>query len=227
MAALVTIETVVLILLAMLVAGLLRSHAEILRRLESPPASEVDPGLPPDRGARTAAFDVAGTTIWGDPMKVAVAGAGRDTLLAFLSSGCASCGAFWGGLSATANGALPGDVRIVVVTKDGSHESPAKLRDLAPPDVPVVMSSAGWDDYAVKGSPYFIHVDGGSGRVRGEGTASNWSQVVSLLNDAVADAAGPPGRASDSTPERLLRADRELSAAGIEAGHPSLYRADG
>lgn len=224
MAALLTVETVVLILLALLVAGLLRSHAEILRRLESPPGREVDPALPPARDAQTQAFDVAGTTVWGDPMKVAVTGTGRDTLLAFLSSGCASCGAFWDGLSATAYGALPGAARVVVVTKDGAHESPSKLRDLAPSDVPVVMSSAGWDAYRVKGSPYFIHVDGRSGRVRGEGTASNWTQVVSLLRDALADAIGPAG---DSTPERLLRADRELSAAGIEAGHPSLYGNDG
>jgi len=206
------------------VAGLLRSHAEILRRLESPPGREVDPALPPARDAQTQAFDVAGTTIWGDPMKVAVAGPGRDTLLAFLSSGCISCGTFWDGLSATANGPLPGAARVVVVTKDGAYESPSKLRELAPSDVPVVMSSAGWEAYRVKGSPYFIHIDGRSGRVRGEGTASSWNQVVSLLRDALADTSGPDG---DSTPERLLRADRELSAAGIEAGHPSLYRSDG
>lgn len=221
MAALVTVETVVLVLLALLVAGLLRSHAEILRRLEAIPGHAR--GLPPARDGRTEAFDVAGTTLWGDPTKLAVASSGRDTLLAFLSSGCTSCGPFWDGLHATANAALPGAARVVVVTKGGAYESPSKLRDLAPADVPVVMSSEAWDSYRVKGSPYFIHVDGRSGRVRGEGTASNWSQVVSLLRDALADAAPAQGRAGDSTPERLLRADRELSAAGIEAGHPSLY----
>jgi hypothetical protein len=221
MAALVTVETVVVVLLALLVAGLLRSHAEILRRLEAIPGH--DPGLPPARDGQTEAFDVAGTTLWGDPTKLAVASSGRDTLLAFLSSGCTSCGTFWDGLSATAEAPLPGAARVVVVTKDGAYESPSRLRDLAPSDVPVVMSSEAWDSYRVKGSPYFIHVDGRSGRVRGEGTASNWSQVVSLLRDALADAEAAPGRAGDSTPERLLRADRELSAAGIEAGHPSLH----
>ncbi len=58
MTALVSAETVLLVILVVLVAGLLRSHAEILRRLgpdgvpvpgsdpASPPAPERPPGAP-------------------------------------------------------------------------------------------------------------------------------------------------------------------------------------
>ena len=72
----------------------------------------------------------------------------------------------------------------MVVTKDPSHESPAKLRELAPPAVRVVMSSAAWHDYDVPASPYFVHVDE-HGELAGEGTAQRFEQVISLLADAV------------------------------------------
>ena len=51
-------------------------------------------------------------------------------------------------------------------------ESPSRLRDLAPADVPVVMSSQAWEDYGVTMSPYFVLV-GADGEVRGEGAASS------------------------------------------------------
>ena len=61
---LVTAETLVLALLALLVAGLLRSHAEILRRLaelnRSPGpggGSLVDPAPPPPRDGATDAIE--------------------------------------------------------------------------------------------------------------------------------------------------------------------------
>jgi len=227
MTALVAIETILLVLLSLLVAGLLRSHAEILRRLETigagvgDPSPGLDPGLPPARDHDTSAFDVAGTTLAGDPIKVAVRPAGRDTVLAFLSSGCVPCRGFWEGAERVAREGLPGDARLVLVTKDSAFESPAKLRDLAPSGVPVVMSSEAWERYGVQGSPYFIHVDGGAGRVRGEGTANEWPQLVSLLRDALADAEATRERV-DSTPERLRRADTELRMAGVGPGHPSL-----
>jgi hypothetical protein len=106
----------------------------------------------------------------------------------------------------------------VVVTKGPAFESPSRLAELAPPGVPLVLSSAAWEAYEVKGSPYFIHVDGTRGEIRGEGTATEWDQVISLVRDAFADVA-----TGDSSPERLRRADRELGAAGIGPGHPSLY----
>jgi hypothetical protein len=237
---LLTAETLVLALLSLLVAGLLRSHAEILRRLaeldRSPGATGgamVDPALPPPREGTTPAFDIVGTTLAGDPVKVAVTGR-QDTLVAFLSSGCLSCRKLWQDLHGRAGRAVPGGARLVVVTKDRSHESPTKLMELAPPDVPVVMSSAAWEGYGVQGSPYFILVGGESGEIEGEGTAGSWEQVSSLLRDAIADQRLQDGRSgrpalvgegeADGSAVRIRRADEELAAAGILPGHPSLWR---
>jgi hypothetical protein len=122
-----------------------------------------------------------------------------------------------------------------VVTKDSAFESPSRLQDLAPRDVTLVMSSAAWESYRVQGSPYFIYVDGSTGTVTGEGTASAWPQVISLIRDAFADAAmtadgteaqavpGDPARPAHRGADRARRAEAELLAAGIGPGHPSLY----
>jgi hypothetical protein len=239
---LVVAETIVLLLLCLLVAGLLRSHAEILRRLSSaePPADE--PGrwaregeahpdwLPRPREEATPAFDVAGRTLGGEAVQIGIRGSGRTTLLAFLSSGCATCLRFWEAFAPESRPPMPGGARLVIVTKDASHESPSKLRGLAPTDVPVVMSTAAWDAYGVPLSPYFIYVDGASGEVAGEGSAGAWPQVESLLTDALADAElardeGSPDRWA-GTAARLARMDDDLAAAGIGPGHPSLYAGD-
>jgi hypothetical protein len=241
MVVLVTVETAILALMALLVVGLLRSHAEILRRLESlappsggPSAAELgsaqpDAGttshLPPARDTVTPAFDIVGTTLDGDAVKLTMAtGRPGGTVLAFLSSGCTSCHRFWDGMREGRPDSLPGAPRVVPVTKDTSHESPSKLRELAGPELPLVMSSRAWEDYRIAGSPYFVHVDP-HGNVVGEGTAESWPQVASLLRDAMDDAvvAARLGRGSTGPAERLRRADLELASAGIGPGHPSLY----
>jgi hypothetical protein len=232
MAILITVETLILALLALLVAGLLRSHAEILRRLaelegERPRTRPVGQELAPARDAGAPAFDVAGNTLSGDAVKLAVSGGRANTLLAFLSSGCLPCVGLWKGLSQVRP---PSGSRLVVVTKDRSEESPTKLRDLAPPGTTLVMSSQAWLDYGVKGSPYFVYVDGLAGQVHSEGSATNWDQVTSLLRDALADQdlarhQQIEGEAfGDGSAERIRRADHELAAAGILPGHPSLWQ---
>ena len=183
MTALVACETVLLVLLSILVVGLLRSHAEILRRLGRPEADEGE-ALPPasaaDSGVR-AADDVAGVTPAGDAIQVGLGPGAPTTLLAFLGSGCSSCHELWEGLAPERRD-LPGDLRVVVVAQDPARESPSRLRRLSPPDLPVVMSSAAWEHYGVPGSPYFVLVDGPSGRVSGEGAAVGWPQLTSLLH---------------------------------------------
>jgi len=247
---LITIETIALVLLTLLVAGLLRSHAEILRRLAAPEEGSGPPSIDPealaDRDAGPA-HDIAGTSVNGEPLKLTVAGRGTSTLIAFLSSGCSTCGAFWEAFDLENRETLPGGARLIVVTRDSSHESPSKLRDLAPTDVPVVMSSAAWDAYAVPMTPYFVYVDGASGLIAGEGTAEAWPQVRSLLQDALLDAelagtrngsipmagggASGNGEAAHGTRRsvgaaaRSSRVDDELRAAGIGPAHPSLYGA--
>jgi hypothetical protein len=203
--AVVSVETALLVLLIVLVAALLRSHAELLRRLG--PEGADAPRVPePPAAARgdTAAPELAGVTPSGDAVKLALTGS--PTLLAFLSSGCTSCAGFWGTLGDRR--ALP-DVRNVIVTRGADREQRSKLRSLAPAGVPVLMSSEAWRDYAVPGSPYFVLVAGGE--IRGEGVATTWDALASLVRDATEE----QREAGDT--------DARLAAAGVGPGHPSLY----
>jgi hypothetical protein len=117
--------------------------------------------------------------------------------------------------------------RVVVITNGPEAESPAAVADLAPPGIVTLMSDQAWDDYGVPVSPFFALVDGPSGRVIGEGSGTTWEQVVELLGKAVADAevVSAPDRPLTrmSGQDRADRVDRELRAAGIEPGDPSLY----
>jgi hypothetical protein len=209
MVALVACETLLLLLLAVLVAGLLRSHAEILRRLGP---SDVDSSALPEPAVRAGgreARDVVGTTLADDAVKLSPT---EPTLFAFLSSGCAACRSFWDDLRDRPP-KIPSGVRFVAVVKGPSDESPARLRELAAPHVPVVVSSAAWADYGVPAAPYFVYAEGG--RVQGEGSAGGWKQIASLLRDAIDDAGAGERRTG--------AVDQTLAAAGIGPGHPSLY----
>lgn len=231
----IVLLSVIVALLVFLVAGLLRSHAEILRRLHA-----LDPDGAPDRAGdrdtappadlglpqpvtqaegRTAA-DLAGTTPSGDAVGVRIAGAGHDTVLVFLSSGCTTCHGFWDALR-TAE--LPGGARLVVVTKGEEHESPVAVGELAPPGLTVVMSSGAWTDYHVPGSPYLVHVDGPSGTVRGEGTGADWESVRRMLLDAAGDLDQRRARKASADAAREQEVDDALLSAGIRPGDPSLY----
>ncbi len=217
---------VVVVLQTILILGLLRSHGEILRRLhaldggnqETSIATPVDfrvrPDLPQPGHASGAVVDIAGAGLHDDVVVIGVAGVAHRTLLAFLSSSCLTCQAFWDAFAREADLGLPPDVRLVVVTQDAATESVSTIRRLAPARIPLVMSSAAWSDYAVPGSPYFALVDGVTRRIIGEGTGGTWDQVRALLDQAGSDAA-------DATTE--ARIDRELLAAGVEPGDTSLY----
>lgn len=242
MVVLVTLLAVVVALLALLVAGLLRTHAEIIRALHElgvdldPDARAGSASLsvvpaPRSDGGRAAA-DVAGQSPRGDAVSIGVAGSAEPTLLAFLTSGCLTCAGFWEAFDQPDQLTVPGDARLVVVTKSGGNESVSKLRQLAPAAVPVVMSNEAWEAYDVPVAPYFVYVDGPSGEVVGEGAASNWEQVVSLLSQALEDAGLGEGNGRGrgrrrprprGDAAREARADRDLLAGGIHPGHPSLY----
>jgi hypothetical protein len=216
--AIIAAETVVLVLLTVLVAGLLRSHADILRRLHALDGGlEDDASTPVDfvdiAGARSRVADVVGTGLRDDALQIPIAGVTHRTVLAFLSSGCLTCRSFWDAFDDVAALELPDDVRLVVVTKDAAEESVTALEDLAPRGLPVVMSSATWAAYDVPGSPYFLLVDGPRSKVIGEGTGTSWEQVRHLMLQATGD--------DDRTEARI---DRELLAFGVAPGDPSLYR---
>lgn len=237
----IVLLTLVVALLGVLVAGLLRSHAVILRRLH-----ELGVGLEDDAVPRAAddgrpegipavhlpeqAPDVLGTDPSGGAVGVPITGVEHDTILAFLSTSCLTCETFWETFSRPEEVALPPDTRLVIVAKDADQESPSELARLAPPGLTVVLSSQTWLSYDVPGSPFFVHVEGRSGRVRGSGTAGDWERVARLLELATGDASYtaadlPSGRApkaaADAAREREI--DHILRSAGIGPGDPSLY----
>jgi len=274
MVALAVVLTVVVLLLGLLVAGLLRSHADILKALHDLGAGVGDPAapgphhdvrllatargatdrdgapglvtmgppLPPERDTASAPA-VAGVTPTGDALAVAVSGHDHPTLLAFLSSGCATCAAFWKAFEDPRRTGLPADVRLVVVTKGPEMEIPGAVRALARPGLAVVMSTEAWGDYEVPGSPFFVLVDGTTGRRVGEGVAHRFEQVTELVRRARVDARsfemavrdgsghpdGPDGREGGhggvglDGPRREAANDQVLAAAGILPGDPSLY----
>ena len=253
MIALTVVLGVVVLLVSVLVAGLLRSHADILKALHdlgagvgdpvgdsgshsasarSAGASSVPltmgPALAADRDS-TSAPPIAGVTPTGDGLAVAPATGGALTLLAFLSTGCASCAGFWESFRRPEQLDLPAGARLVVVTKGPDREIPGEVAALAAPGLRVLMSSDAWTDYEVPGSPFFVLVDGTAGRRVGEGVANHFSQVAELVRRAEVDVAAfsldtRPGRdVGLDGPARESANDRELLDAGIRPGDPSLF----
>jgi hypothetical protein len=254
--ALVIMLALVVALLSVLVAGLLRSHADILKALHdlgagvgdpsgdhlhpgpadrSSPATSgpltIGPHLPAERNS-TSAPDVAGVTPEGDARALPVGASNQFTLLAFLSSGCSTCANFWGAFATPDRLGLPEGVRLVVVTKGPELEIAAEVRGRA--RVPVIMSTEAWGDYEVPGSPFFVLVDGRSGRRIGEGVANVFPQVVDLVRRAQVDAGYAPGESAAASsrdglpggldgPAREQANDSVLRQAGILPGDPSLY----
>ena len=244
MTVLVVALTVAVALLGLLVVGLLRSHAEILRQLHALGSGREDVDAPAAAAADKAPFEVReGVVVPGDATGtpahdlvgvsedetslVSVVGVPHDTLIAFLSTGCSTCEGFWEVFAAPGGTGLPDGTRLVVVTKGPDLESESVVRSLAPATVPLVMSTKAWEDYAVPGSPYFVLVSGRTGRVVGEGSASAWHQVVRLVGEAGTDldlaARRAAGEDRGDGAHREERANRELLSAGIGPGHPSLF----
>jgi hypothetical protein len=110
----------------------------------------------------------------------------------------------------------------VIVTHGPDRERPAKLRSLGPAGIPVVMSSQAWADYEIPGAPYFVMVDQA---IRGEGVATTWHALASLVSDAIEDQrdAERAGRGAGTGERRAERIDETFAAAGIGRDHPSLY----
>jgi hypothetical protein len=225
----VVAEGVALLLLGVLVLGLLRSHALILKalhelgaglelekqsagttrsdlRLQDGPASSqrapsnfVDGVVANGRPATTQAHDIVGTTLTGATSSVTVE-CGR-TLLAFLTSGCSVCQTFWDHFAADPSD-VPGNGALTVVAKGPEEESPSALRRLAGTDLTVLQSSAAWTDYGIPGSPYFVYVE--DGVITGEGSATTWPQVRDLMAQAVADSGEARRSAGRTGPGALI-----------------------
>lgn len=237
--------TAVVVVLCVLVAGLLRAYADVLRRLHALDGGRGEQeagaagGAPPFRVAEQVSaprtypvdgraewsegHDVTGTTLGGEVAVARVVGTEQDTLLAFLSSGCAGCVGFWDELSAPGRWALPEGSRLLVVAKDEHDESVSLLSELCPPGVDLVMSGQAWSDYEVPGSPYVVVVDGPTGRVKGEGSGTSFSQLSALVAQAAGDSSARVRKPARDT-ERESDVDRELMRAGIMPGDARLYQ---
>lgn len=201
------------------------SPTRVVESTTAPTIRTVD-GVPEPSGATgRRAVDLVGITPTGATRTVAVAGTDQATLLAFLTTGCATCADFW---QAFAEGVqLPPDTRLVIVTKGPELESPADVAAMAAPHLLTVQTSAAWDDYSVPVAPYFALVDGRRGVVVGEGAANNWDRVRNLLDRALADAGygGGQVRRRDLLlgKARTERVDRDLIDAGFQPGDERLY----
>lgn len=228
MTALVVIEGIVILLLLVLVAGLLRSHADILRKLEALGAGDDAPPMVRSRGVvasprhtePASMSSVTGPTPFGDSAAVALTASRGYVLLAFLSTGCSTCSSFW---KAFRNGMdMPrADIRPVIVTKGAHEESPADLRSHATPEITTIMSSEAWDAFRVPGTPYFQLVDTSTGTVVGEGSAGSWPRLVELVERSLGDDRATGVAATTS--QRQEDSDEALRRAGIEPGDSSMY----
>jgi len=206
-------------------------HAEGRSPRQATP-DQTAPGLTrPGRSEWAAAHDIVGQGLSGEVVSVRTVAVAHDTVIVFLSSGCSGCATFWEQLTERRGLAAVGDSRVVVVTKSPDEERPSALHQLCPPNVDLVMSSAAWADYDVPGSPYVIVVDGGSGRVKGEGSGTSLTQISGLMQQAYGDGASFGGGRRIVKPrsdaEREVDVDRALLAAGIGPGHHSLYPSEG
>ncbi|MGH2893144.1 MAG: hypothetical protein ACRDPM_07740 [Solirubrobacteraceae bacterium] len=225
-----TIVVAVLLVVALVyIVALLRSHADILRRLaaleahsagRAPAPAAVQSGPVVGGGEVATAAPISGTTLQGDSATLSFGPGSPVTLLAFLTSGCTSCAPLWEGLDEARDLASLAR-RVVVITHDSMRESPTRLERLAPSGTEVIMASAAWADYAVPGSPHFVLTDGAGG-ILGRGSALSWSQLETMVADARADArvAAQPAH---GTADRAERSEGALASSGIGPGHPSLY----
>lgn len=222
-------------LMGLLVLGLLRSHAEILRRLDSLGAGDSighqHGGLQLTTkpiGEGTTAPDIGGITPSGDPVWLSPMTGSDPTLIAFLSTSCSSCTPFWESLDAPVRVFGGYRYRVIIATRSEAEESPTRTQALIRGAANVVMSSQAWDDYEVPGAPYFVLADHEVG-VIGEGSASSFEALEEFLLDSANDlrwdqAVGKDSRRIDSEENRI---DRELRAAGLAPDDPRLYPVKG
>ena len=231
--ALVIVETIVVCLLAVVVVSLLRSHAELLRRLPAPEdeqehhahgaampiesAPAMPSSLPAPKRRASEARDVAGTTLGGDQVVVSAA-SGTDTLFAFLSSGCLTCQTFWDGLRpgvaradagrrARRRGGQGSGLRVAVEARDARAARRAGG---------AVLAGVG----GLRGADVAVLLLRGRARratVRSEGAAMRWDQVSSLLTDALFDEARGAGEGERMSPIVAVRPrDRGRGRSAID-----------
>lgn len=219
----------IVVFLALLVIGLLRSQAEILRRLDSlgirldDDESMAPIALTRDRFDSSQA-EITGVTPSGEPLVVSLHVGTDPTLLAFLSTTCTSCAAFWEAFDSDSMVLHGGRYRLIVVTLGPSEESPTRASNLARSGIDVVMSSDAWQAFEVPGAPYFAVIDPVSRIVVGEGSAADMPALTTFLGDAAGDRRwDSQNTVHGGREEREGRIDHELRNSGIHPGDPRLH----
>jgi len=181
--AVVVAEAVAIGILTLLVSGLLRTQARIvaaLRQLQPPPGVTTGAHGAWEGGAKQGAVapEVWGVDLDGRAVHVTT---DQHRVLAFLTSGCASCGWWWQQLASAGPTMVPG---LVVVTPDPQTDAPEDIRALWRPGLTVVMSSDAWEHYGVRAGSSFVVI--GDDRIQAAGTAADWDGLVALLSAASA-----------------------------------------
>lgn len=224
----------VVFLLGMLVVGLLRANADVLRRLESLGAGlEGAPGshdhgqvtlTRKEESRRVADRTITGVTPDGEPLVASLASGSDPTLVAFLSTTCSTCTPFWEGLQSAEMHFGGHRHRVVIVTLGESEESPTRAQSMRRGTVEVIMSSDGWNSFEVPGAPYFALIEPETGRIVGEGSAMTFDSLVEFLTDATNDQQWDLQVGTASEEDRI---DADLRRAGIHPGDPRLYPSKG
>jgi hypothetical protein len=225
----------IVLLLGMLVVGLLRSHADVLKRLESLGAGLEESGHEHGSGQITLTrrqdtsirdVRVTGVTPDGEPVVTSLSSGTDATLIAFLSTTCSSCTPFWEGLEASLMHFGGHRHRVVIVTLGEAEESPTRAQSMARPGADVIMSSTTWNEFGVPGAPYFVLLEPGTGSVLGEGSAMTYEALVEFLTDATNDQQWDVATGRSPVDEES-RIDAELRRAGIVADDSRLYHEKG
>jgi hypothetical protein len=121
-----------------------------------------------------AAPAIVGVTVAGDPVTVTWDDGDRH-VVAFMTSSCRPCRAFW---TALAGGATLPRTRLVVVTPGPETEARAAVATLASPGIAVVMSGNAWFAYQAGAAPWFALVEGGV--VERAGNCLRWADLQAL-----------------------------------------------
>ncbi len=175
MTVLVVAEAAVITLLAILVIGLIRKNADLLGRLH-----DVDAAAGTAESAPVAR-DIVGVGLNGRVVGVRVREPDRPTLLAFMSTTCATCNHFWKRFGEAEAIAALGEIRLIIVTHGEGYEVPADVAAVAPESIPLVMSSIAWQTYGISGSPYFVKIAEATGLITAKGSAPDWDGLLDLI----------------------------------------------
>jgi hypothetical protein len=134
---------------------------------------------------------VAGLDPGGHPLDVPVSARPGRLALLFLTSSCRPCRDLWSAAQAMPAPPDPAARAVIILTPSPSTESRRRVADLAPPSVPVLMSSDAWHAYGVTRAPWLALLEGGT--ITAEGPApADWTKVVATDSAVSADRPAPP-----------------------------------